>query len=64
MTGDPTDVAAKADEDVQHARAADGAPPVFTCDRCGGDMIARQCKIVCPRCGHRFDCSDLNLYFD
>lgn len=37
---------------------------VYTCDRCASQMIARNCKITCPNCGNRFDCSDLNLYFD
>jgi hypothetical protein len=30
----------------------------------GATMIERGCKITCPNCGNRFDCSDLNLYFD
>ena len=37
---------------------------VFLCDRCGVEMIERNCKIACPNCGNRFDCSDLNIYFD
>lgn len=36
----------------------------FICDRCGAEMINRNCKVICPNCGNRFDCSDLNLYFD
>ena len=38
--------------------------PEFICDRCGTEMITRNCKVICPNCGNRFDCSDLNLYFD
>lgn len=34
------------------------------CDRCGSEMFNKNCKITCPNCGNRFDCSDLNLYFD
>lgn len=34
------------------------------CDRCGTEMVQRNCKVVCPNCGNRFDCSDLTLYFD
>ena len=34
------------------------------CDRCGFEMVESNCKIICPNCGNRFDCSDLNLYFD
>ncbi len=36
----------------------------FICDRCGHKMAERNCKITCPNCGNRFDCSDLNIYFD
>jgi hypothetical protein len=36
----------------------------FICDRCGVVMEERQCKITCPKCGNRFDCSDLNIYYD
>lgn len=37
---------------------------VWVCDRCGSEMHEKNCKITCPNCGNRFDCSDLNLYFD
>ena len=37
---------------------------VWTCDRCGSQMYENNCKVVCPNCGNRFDCSDLNIYFD
>jgi rubrerythrin len=36
----------------------------FICDRCGFEMFESNCKIICPNCGNRFDCSDLNIYFD
>ena len=36
----------------------------YTCDRCGTTMHEHNCKITCPNCGNRFDCSDLNIYFD
>lgn len=36
----------------------------YPCDRCGHEMIERSCKIICPNCGHRFDCSDLTLFLD
>ena len=36
----------------------------YVCDRCGHEMYERNCKITCPNCGSRFDCSDLNIYFD
>jgi rubrerythrin len=37
---------------------------VYICDRCGTQMVEKLCKITCPNCGNRFDCSDLNIYFD
>ena len=37
---------------------------ICICDRCGIEMHERNCKISCPNCGNRFDCSDLNIYFD
>jgi predicted metal-dependent hydrolase len=36
----------------------------YTCDRCGYEMYEKNCKVTCPNCGNRFDCSDLNIYFD
>jgi len=36
----------------------------YICDRCGHKMYEKNCKITCPNCGYRFDCSDLNIYFD
>jgi rubrerythrin len=36
----------------------------YICDRCGHDMYENNCKVTCPNCGNRFDCSDLNIYFD
>ena len=37
---------------------------LYLCDRCGFEMIEHNCKIVCPNCGSRYDCSDLSIYFD
>lgn len=31
------------------------------CLRCGEPLLAVHCKIVCPRCGYREDCSDAVL---
>src|SRR5215207_5787397 len=36
----------------------------YVCDRCGHEMYEKNCKVTCPNCGNRFDCSDLNIYFD
>ncbi len=37
---------------------------VYVCDRCGCKMVEIHCKVMCPNCGSRYDCSDLNIYFD
>lgn len=37
---------------------------IYLCDRCGSEMYEKNCKVTCPNCGNRFDCSDLNIYFD
>ncbi|MBK9926566.1 MAG: DUF309 domain-containing protein [Anaerolineales bacterium] len=37
---------------------------IFICDKCGTEMHEKNCKVSCPNCGNRFDCSDLNIYFD
>jgi len=36
----------------------------YICDKCGHEMYEKNCKVTCPNCGNRFDCSDLNIYFD
>lgn len=36
----------------------------FRCDWCGFEMIQRQCKVICPNCGARWDCSDLTIRLD
>lgn len=45
------------------AARADGKR-IYVCDRCGAEMREKSCKVTCPNCGNRFDCSDLNIYFD
>jgi len=50
------------------AEATPKEPPpqkrIYLCDRCGFEMLEKSCKITCPNCGNRFDCSDLNITFD
>lgn len=42
----------------------DATKRTYLCDRCGVEMYEKNCKVICPNCGNRFDCSDLNIYFD
>jgi rubrerythrin len=33
-------------------------PTEHTCELCGTVMYDHNCKIVCPNCGYKRDCSD------
>lgn len=33
-------------------------PSVHVCELCGTPMYDHNCKIVCPNCGYKRDCSD------
>jgi len=33
-------------------------PSVHVCELCGTTMYDHNCKIVCPNCGYKRDCSD------
>lgn len=33
-------------------------PSVHVCELCGTAMYDHNCKIVCPNCGYKRDCSD------
>jgi hypothetical protein len=48
---------------VNHEREEEKTFKII-CDRCGSIMVSGNCKITCLNCGNRFDCSDLNIYFD
>lgn len=42
------------------AGAANDEPqPKFVCALCGFPMYGAHCKLNCPNCGYREDCSDL-----
>jgi hypothetical protein len=51
-------------EEAEPVATRAGGKPPYLCDRCGCEMVEMNCKVVCPNCGSRFDCSDLNIYFD
>lgn len=40
------------------------AEHIFICDRCGKRMVEFHCKVSCPNCGNRLDCSNLISYLD
>lgn len=35
---------------------------VWRCDRCNYEMMRRHCKVICPNCGARWDCSDVTIW--
>lgn len=41
----------------QDVRAAE-VPTRHVCDLCGAEMFDHNCKIICPNCGYKRDCSD------
>ena len=55
---------AEFDRDLLQPITWDKPNHVYICDRCGHEMYEKNCKVTCPNCGNRFDCSDLNIYFD
>ncbi len=32
--------------------------PEQECELCGTEMFGLHCKLICPNCGYRRDCSD------
>jgi hypothetical protein len=49
---------------VSPARAPAAPPPEPPADQdlcpiCGATMFGAHCKLICPNCGYREDCSDL-----
>ena len=44
------------EEQAQHQEAPE--PSGEDCEICGSEMYRLHCKLVCPNCGYRRDCSD------
>lgn len=60
MEPEPEGSHSASDGERADGRAAENAPrPQFTCLICGAAMLGVQCKLICPNCGYREDCSDL-----
>jgi rubrerythrin len=58
------DEKAEAEKSRREQSKLEKGEKIYVCDRCGHEMVEKNCKLICPNCGNRFDCSDLNLYFD
>lgn len=45
-------------EDVRDAQERELSASGEECEFCGTEMYGLHCKLVCPNCGYRRDCSD------
>ena len=45
-------------EDARHPEGPTDARDLQECEACGTEMYGLHCKIVCPNCGYKRDCSD------
>ena len=47
------------EEKTQQAQMGEASQPAHEdCEVCGTEMYGLHCKLVCPNCGYRRDCSD------
>jgi rubrerythrin len=47
------------EEQIQQAQSTEVSQPAGEdCEVCGTQMYGLHCKLVCPNCGYRRDCSD------
>jgi hypothetical protein len=47
------------EEQIQQEQAPETSQPSGEeCEICGTEMFGAHCKLVCPNCGYRRDCSD------
>jgi rubrerythrin len=47
------------EEQPQQAQSTEVSQPAGEdCEVCGTEMYGLHCKLVCPNCGYRRDCSD------
>jgi hypothetical protein len=47
------------EEQIQQEQAPETSQPSGEeCEICGTEMFGVHCKLVCPNCGYRRDCSD------
>jgi hypothetical protein len=47
------------EEQAQQEQAPETPEPSGEdCEACGAEMFGLHCKLVCPNCGYRRDCSD------
>ena len=47
-----------AHKEMQEARSEARGSVREECELCGSEMFGLHCKLICPNCGYRRDCSD------
>ena len=48
-----------AEDQPQQAQTTEVSQPAGEdCEVCGTEMYGLHCKLICPNCGYRRDCSD------
>lgn len=45
-------------ENVSENKTQPQTIPEEKCEVCGAEMFGLHCKLICPNCGYRRDCSD------
>jgi hypothetical protein len=45
-------------KDKEETRTSEVPASGEECELCGAEMFGLHCKLVCPNCGYRRDCSD------
>ena len=46
------------EQSTEQAQTETLYPSGEACEICGDEMYSLHCKLVCPNCGYRRDCSD------
>ena len=55
----PVYLGSVSEEQTQQTQAPETLEPSGEeCENCGAEMFGLHCKLVCPNCGYRRDCSD------
>jgi rubrerythrin len=54
----PGDSGGRSDPAEGREGVSQGPVQVEECEVCGSEMYGLHCKLVCPNCGYRRDCSD------
>ena len=56
--GRPYTYAMEDSAECREATVSEALRPSEECELCGAEMFGLHCKLICPNCGYRRDCSD------